>query len=70
MQLNHTNTPSTYTLEKLSTQYKEADFQAKGKKQIVTDKEISIFLNEKHWIWPIVFWSMLVGIFIFLGVMK
>jgi hypothetical protein len=45
--------PSVYTIEKLSNQYKQADLHHKANKEIVTDEEVSIFLNEHFWLWKI-----------------
>lgn len=58
---------SKYTLETLQHEYNEAELQPK-KVELVTDEEVCIFLNEHHWIWPIVFWGMIIFSILYVGV--
>lgn len=59
----------SYTLERLSHKYEEADIEVKSSKDIVSDEEVSVFLNAEHKVWPFTFYIFffLIALFITLG---
>lgn len=67
----------TYTLDELAKQYRTTipviqvqldRLKSEGKGINVTDDEVSVFLNDKHWVWPVVFWTMTIAAILYLGV--
>ncbi|KOP81976.1 hypothetical protein [Cytobacillus solani] len=69
----YNHSPSTYTLEVLSSEYRSSDLARTEKKQIdVTDEEVCLFLDHAHKCWPIVFWvfSSVIAVLFMFGVIQ
>jgi hypothetical protein len=57
------------TIERLQDEYRQADLHPKYQ-QLVSDEEVNKYLNGEHWIFPWLFWAIILAAILFVGVVQ